>query len=166
MGALISLENKRFTRLLVIKRVENSKNKQAQWLCQCDCGETTIVRSDHLRNGDTKSCGCLEVENRKYGANITHGKSHTRLYKIFCGMMKRCYNENCEAFKNYGGRGISICDEWLQNFMSFYEWALENGYSDELSIDRIDVNGNYEPSNCRWSDAKTQANNRRQRKKS
>ena len=93
--------------------------------------------------------------------NTLHGKSHTRLYKIWIGMKKRCYNPRSNAYERYGGRGIGIYQEWLNDFMSFYNWSMENGYNDNLSIDRIDVNGNYEPSNCRWATIDEQSSNKR-----
>ncbi|RKV79678.1 MAG: hypothetical protein D8H99_49175 [Streptococcus sp.] len=163
MGKIIDLANTKFGRLLALNTFERRK-RYIYWLCKCDCGNEKYIRSDHLRYGKITSCGCFEKEARKEGNHTTHGLSKTRIFKIFQGMKKRCYNPECVAYSNYGGRGIKICDEWLNNYTSFHDWALSNGYADNLSIDRIDVNGNYEPSNCRWVDAKTQANNRRPRK--
>lgn len=163
MGKIIDLANTKFGRLLVLNTFERRK-RYIYWLCKCDCGNEKYIRSDHLRYGKITSCGCFEKEARKEGNHTTHGLSKTRIFKIFHGMKKRCYNPECVAYSNYGGRGIKICDEWLNNYTSFHDWALSNGYADNLSIDRIDVNGNYEPSNCRWVDAKIQANNRRPRK--
>lgn len=122
------------------------------YLCLCKCGNKTLVSRYHLIYKHTQSCGCI--------TNI-HNLSNSRIFKIFQGMKQRCYNPNTYKYKIYGGRGISICDEWLNNFKSFYNWSIENGYRNNFSIDRIDVNGNYEPSNCRWVDNKAQSNNRR-----
>lgn len=164
MPQKIDLTGQRFGRLKVLKESGRDGKGEILWHCQCDCGVETNVRGYSLRKNLTKSCGCFEKEARKEGNHTTHGLSKTRIFKIFHGMKKRCYNPECVAYSNYGGRGIKICDEWLNNYTSFHDWALSNGYADNLSIDRIDVNGNYEPSNCRWVDAKTQANNRRPRK--
>ena len=161
MSKLIDLTGQKFGRLTVIKRVKNqNKTRSAYWLCQCECGNTTVVSSPNLKNKHAMSCGCLQQESR-LTHSIKHGLSKTRLYKIYLGMKKRCYNKKYFQFQHYGGRGIKICDEWLDNFMNFYNWAMTNGYTDELTIDRIDVNGNYEPSNCRWVTPHQQSNNTR-----
>ncbi len=157
MGKLINLVGQKFNKLTVIER-DYSQNKRPYWLCKCDCGNIVSVRGDLLRSGNTKACGCLY---KKHG-QATH-TNRSRLYNIYHGMKKRCYNKKCNDYKYYGGRGIKICDEWLlpNGFIRFYNWAVNNGYSDSPTIDRVDVNGNYEPSNCRWVDMKTQLKNRR-----
>ena len=136
------------------------KNKHPIYKCICDCGDIVYVKGCHLRSGHTKSCGCLNVEKNKK-LHTKHGKRYTRLYRIWLNMKDRCYNKNNLSYKNYGGRGIKICDEWLHDFVNFYNWSMTNGYKDELTIDRINVNGNYEHSNCRWATTKQQNNNRR-----
>lgn len=159
----------RFGRLVVLSRADDyvcpNGKKHVMWLCQCDCGNKTIVDSCLLVSGHTRSCGCLYEEKLKSG-NPKHGHRYDRLYKVYHNMKNRCYNENADDYKYYGGRGISICDEWLDDYMSFRQWALDNGYDEsakkgECTIDRIDVNGNYEPSNCRWVSMAVQSRNRR-----
>ena len=154
----IDLTGKKFGRMTVISL--NSKGKRTKWNCICDCGKKKIVDSYHLRKGKIVSCGCYSRETLKY-YSITHGDSKSRLYNIWCGMKGRCYSKTNTTYKNYGGRGITICEEWLNNFENFKEWSLKNGYNEKLTIDRIDVDGNYEPSNCRWATPYMQSNNTR-----
>lgn len=136
----------------------NSKRK-TQWLCKCDCGnEITVIGSD-LRNGHTQSCGCFRKDVTQKEATV-HGKSHTQLYRIWCAMKTRCNNPNAENYPNYGGRGIKLCADWENNFDSFYEWSMLHGYKPGLTIERIQVDGNYEPANCKWVTFKEQCVNK------
>lgn len=157
MGKFIDITGKKFNKLTVIGFYEKSKNG-ARWLCECDCGNKTIVRGANLKNGSVKSCGCLTHEVKP---TLTHGMSNTRLYSIYCGIKYRCDNENSPSYKNYGGRGIKMCEEWSKDFMNFRDWALKSGYKDGLTIERIDVNQGYNSSNCCWKTKREQCYNRR-----
>lgn len=160
MGRFINLVGMKYGRLSVMERVENDKNGRVRWKCECECGNQTIVRANALRQGHIVSCGCYCREK-----HTTHGGFSTRLYPIWRSMLDRCYCENHRAYKAYGDRGIKVCDEW-KDFEKFREWAVSNGYDEtapkwKCTLDRIDVNSDYEPSNCRWVDMKVQGRNKR-----
>jgi hypothetical protein len=150
----------KFSRLEVISLSgKRDKSRQYYYYCKCDCGNFVDVRKDSLLNGRVKSCGCYTLDRL-----TKHNKCNTRLYHIRSGMIERCCNPRNKDYKNYGARGIDICQEWKLDFSKFYAWAITNGYSDGLSIDRIDNNKGYCPENCRWVSNKVQGNNRRTNK--
>src|SRR5699024_2379123 len=139
----------------VLAEVEKRHNSR-RYLCECICGNVKIVMLSNLRGGQVRSCGCLKKENPQ---NITHGQKGTRLYRIWAGMKTRCLNPNDRAYLQYGGRGIGICAGWI-DFEGFFEWAKNNGYKSDLTLERIDVNKNYQPDNCTWIPLADQAKNR------
>ena len=164
MPKYIDMTGARYGKLTVIMRADDAPSGQKRWLCRCDCGKETIVHGQSLRSGHTVSCGCYrKAINAEMGKQklTKHGGARTRLYRIWKGMKQRCRDENSTRYQSYGGRGISVCEEWIDDFSAFQEWALKNGYQDDLTIDRKDTNGNYEPSNCQWISNKDQQANKR-----
>ena len=161
----ILLKGKKFGILSVLEdgyfRTNNQGFKIKQCKCRCDCGNEIIVDVYHLLNGHTKSCGCTRKENFKQ--KTLHGKAYDRIYILFQQIKGRCYRPSQNQYNDYGGRGIKICDEWMgeNGFINFYNWAINNGYSDELTIDRINTNKDYSPDNCRWVTRKKQNRNKR-----
>ena len=157
----MDIVGKKFGKLTVIQKTqEKAKNNgEYKYKCRCECGKELIVRGSNLKCGNSKSCGCERIITN---APLSKGyrKRNKRLYNIYSCMKQRCYYDKSIEFKNYGGRGIIVCEEWKNDYTKFYNWAINNGYRDNLSIDRIDINGNYEPSNCKWSTFQEQCYNK------
>lgn len=167
MAKKIDITGKQFGSLYVLKEVEERRNNKVMWTCICECGKVKDYIGDNLRSGSSTNCGCIRTKIAAQGASKklkTHGMSKSRLYNIWRSMKKRCYLETCKDYERYGALGVTICNEWLSGFEKFKDWALDNGYEDDLSIDRIDAYGNYEPNNCRWANNNVQARNIRLKK--
>ena len=159
-GNYIDISGMRFGRLVALERKDAAKATQAMWLCQCDCGKQVTVRGQALRIGKTQSCGCMAVERKQQSTY------KTKLYQEWVTLKSICNNPNNQRYKNYGGRGIRVCDEWLHDFKAFRDWAMANGYDEnaprgQCTLDRIDNDNGYSPDNCRWVSMKVQATNRR-----
>lgn len=162
MGKYKDLIGQKFGFLEVVSITDERKHGKVVWLCKCDCGKYVKVSSHNLKNRSTVSCGCYSKKILEQ-SRIKHGMYKSRIYNIYICMKERCYNTKAKSYSDYGGRGIEICDEWIgeNGFQNFCSWALENGYNEKLTIDRINVNGNYCPENCRWTTHKVQNNNTR-----
>lgn len=159
----------RFNKLTVIEEGPRRCRGKRTWICRCDCGNITKpIEGNNLKIGHTKSCGCYRVSLAGAARSTKHGMKGSRLYSVWSNMKGRCFCSTNKDYRHYGGRGITVCDEWKDNFQAFYDWSIANGYDKDAkfgdcTIDRIDVNGNYEPSNCRWVSMKVQNNNQRPR---
>lgn len=159
------LRRQKFGRLTVLDNEPIRIKKQTYWNCKCMCGNEGYIYAGNLTTGKIRSCGCLLSEHRKelFKYAISSVKKYPdnskRLYSIYRDMKFRCFNKNSNSYKYYGGKGVTICSEWLEDFMNFYNWAMSNGYEENLTIDRVDYNGNYTPNNCRWITQKQQMNN-------
>lgn len=159
------ITGQRFGRLTVIGREGTNKHRASTWRCLCDCGSEIVVVGSNLRTGWSQSCGCIRKDRL-----TTHGKRKSRLWAVWMGMRRRCNKPYDPAYHNYGGRGITVCDEW-NDFQAFHDWAIANGYDEnapkgQCTIDRIDNDKGYSPDNCRWVDMKVQSNNKRKRNRS
>jgi hypothetical protein len=163
MSQLKDITGERFGKWTVLSRAENNKEGRAVWVCRCDCGTVRKVIGKTLISGKSSCCGCTRKENASKASsrsNTKHGMRKTRLYTIWQSMKGRTKYPSTNSYERYGGRGIKVCEEWEKDFTAFAQWALSNGYSDELTLDRIDPDGNYEPSNCRWATWSQQARNK------
>lgn len=163
----IDLTGQRFGKLTVVGVAQEHpyNTREKVWECRCDCGNSVLVRGYSLRSGHTQSCGCLSVKTiiqRSYDNDYAkiHGLATSRIYKNYYAMRARCYNTKNQNYPRYGGKGIRVCDEWLNSFEAFYKWAMANGYDDTKTIDRINPDGDYTPDNCRFADASVQGFNR------
>lgn len=164
MGKINDITGQRYGRLVVKEKVDIVNNR-SMWKCLCDCGNEKIVRSHDLQRGSVKSCGCLRKE-AQLKSSLTHGLSKTRIHKEWRGILHRCKNPTASHYENYGGRGIGVCEDWKNDFISFYTWSMQNGYDDKLTLDRIDNDKGYSPDNCRWVTHMENCHNRGARKDS
>lgn len=158
MDRYIDISNQRFG-MLTAKHIDRSRNSDhTYWICECDCGNIKSIQRNALISGKTISCGCYskKINSTLNGLSI----KYKRIYQIYSGMLARCFNPKCISYKYYGAKGRTVCNEWKNSFETFLNWSLNNGYADNLTIDRINNEGNYEPDNCRWVDMRTQQNNK------
>ena len=158
-GHFVDISGSRFEKLIVL---EDGFKKGHEIYCyvECDCGNKFYVRKSCIKNKNTRSCGCIHRE-QLINRNTSHMMSNSRIYIVYRGIMGRCYNKSNTGYVNYGKIGVIMCDEWIKSFDVFYEWAINNGYSDGMSIERVNVNGNYCPENCTWIPKNEQALNKR-----
>ena len=169
MGKFVDRSGIRYDKLVALyPSLSRAKDGSVMWVCQCDCGNICEVKGSNLASGHTKSCGCLSKDScSKIGSRSykKHGLCGQRIYNIYYDMKHRCYDSNHISYKNYGAKGIRICDEWLNDPKAFFNWAFDNGYNDKLTIDRIDNTHGYSPSNCRWVTYHEQALNKGNKRK-